>query len=95
MWSLLRLHRAPETLSLAPSRAGSRTGGSQMAEQPTGSSSSRAGSTLAIACAIWRKRSIFIDVRGAADGWIAATLARCSTMKGYYRIRPTIGANKI
>jgi hypothetical protein len=31
----------------------------------------------------------------AADGWIAATLARCPTMKDHYRIRPTIGANKI
>jgi hypothetical protein len=38
---------------------------------------------------------LFIDVRRAADGWIAATLARCSTMKGHYRIRLTIGANKI
>src|SRR5262249_39801540 len=60
-----------------------------------GSFSFRAGNTLAIACAIWPKTSIFIDVRRALDGWIAATLARCSTMKGHYRIRPTIGANKI
>jgi len=55
----------------------------------------RAGSTFALACAIWPKTSIFIDVRRAVDGWIAATLARCSTMKGHYRIRPTIGADKI
>jgi len=55
----------------------------------------RAGNTLAIGCAIWPKTSIFIDVGRAVDGWIAATLARCSTMKGHYRIRPTTGANKI
>ena len=55
----------------------------------------RAGSTFALACAIWPKTSIFIDVRRAVDGWIAATLARCSTMKGHYRIRPTIGVNAI
>jgi hypothetical protein len=63
----------------------------------TGSSSSRAGSTLAIACACatWSRRSIFIDVRRAADGWMATTLARCSTMRGRYRIRPTIGVNAI
>jgi hypothetical protein len=28
-------------------------------------------------------------------GWIAATLAKCSTIRGRYRIRPKIGANKI
>jgi len=53
------------------------------------------GKHIALACAIWPKTSIFIDVRRAVDGWIAATLARCSTMKGHYRIRPTIGADKI
>ena len=41
------------------------------------------------------KQSIFIAARHVADGWIAASLARCSTMKGHYRIRPTIGADKI
>jgi len=40
------------------------------------------------------KQSIFIAARHVADGWIAASLARCSTMKGHYRIRPTIGADK-
>jgi hypothetical protein len=35
------------------------------------------------------------DVRRAADGSMATTLARCSTKKDHYRIRPTIGANKI
>jgi hypothetical protein len=49
---------------------------------------------FACACATWPK-NIFIDVRRAADGWMATTLARCSIMKGHYRIRPTIGANKI
>ena len=41
------------------------------------------------------KQNIFITARHVADGWIAATFARCSTMKGHYRIRPTIGADKI
>jgi hypothetical protein len=39
------------------------------------------------------KQSTFIAAR--AGGSIAASLARCSTMKGLYRIRPTIGADKI
>ena len=41
------------------------------------------------------KPSVFIDAQRAADGWIAATLAKCSTIRGRYRIRPKIGANKI
>jgi hypothetical protein len=41
------------------------------------------------------KPTVFIDAQCAADGWIAATLAKCSTMRGRYRIRPKVGANKI
>jgi hypothetical protein len=87
--------RVPEAQPLAPSGAGSSYRRTTWLNGTARSLSFRAGSTLAIACAIWPQRSIFIDVRRAADGWIAATLARCSTMKGHYRIRPTIGANKI
>ena len=41
------------------------------------------------------KPSICIDARCAANGWIAATLAKCSTTRGRYRIQSTIGANEI
>ena len=58
---------------------------------------SHAATISAIAWAIRpkMKQNIFITARHVADGWIAATFARCSTMKGHYRIRPTIGADKI
>jgi putative ABC transport system substrate-binding protein len=42
----------------------------------------------------WSSPAVFA-ARRAAGGWIAATLAKCSTMRGRYRIRPKIGANKI
>ena len=78
-------------------RAGSRIGEPTWQNGTARSLSFRAGGTLAIACACatWPRRSIFIDVRRAADGWMATILARCSTMKGHYRIRPTIGVNAI
>jgi len=41
------------------------------------------------------KQSIFIAARNVAGGWTAATWARCSTMRGRYRIRPTIGVSEI
>ena len=41
------------------------------------------------------KLSIFIDALRAAGGWIAAILAKCSTMRGRHRTQPKIGANKI
>ena len=40
------------------------------------------------------KLSIFIDALRAAGGWIAAILAKCSTMRGRHRIQPKIGANR-
>jgi len=39
--------------------------------------------------------SIFIDARCAAGGWIAATLGKCSPMRGHYLIQPKIGADKV
>jgi hypothetical protein len=53
--------------------------------------------TAAVGCAIRPKAkpSIFIDARCAAGGWIAATLGKCSTMRGHYLIQPKIGADTV
>ena len=37
----------------------------------------------------------FYDAWCAAGGWIAATLEKCSTMRGHYLIQPKIGADKV
>jgi hypothetical protein len=62
-----------------------------MAEQHSTIIESRAGSTIRPKT----KPSICIDARCAANGWIPATLAKCSTTRGSYRIQPTIGANEV
>jgi transposase len=75
---------------------GSRIGGTKWLNSTARSLSSRAGSTSVVAWAIRPEtKPIFIDARRAAGGSIAATLAKCSTMRGRHRIRPKIGANKI
>jgi hypothetical protein len=55
----------------------------------------RSTSVVAWAIRPETKLSIFIDALRAAGGWIAAILAKCSTMRGRHRIQPKIGANKI
>jgi hypothetical protein len=68
-----------------------------MTEQHSPIIESRATGTAAVGCAIHpkAKSSILIDAGSAADGWIAATLAKCSTTRGRYLIQLRIGATKI
>ena len=40
-----------------------------------------------------RRSRVFLSI--AAGGWIAATLGKCSPMRGHYLIQPKIGADKV